>query len=97
MSWKITKTAEKLMNIDNEVWDELGFRSRPTGRDRQVYLETIIPRIKRYKVGRRVEDDLIDWNFHSLVVACRIARGDMTIEEVMEEERAMCERYGTEW
>ena len=94
MSFTTTKTAELLMEIDNEVWDELGFTSRPTGHDRYVYFQTIIPRIKKYKrVGSRVRADLTWWNFHSLVQALDIVQGNVTLDELMTKEKLM---YG-EW
>lgn len=86
--WKLT---EELMELDNAVWNDHGFQSRPSGEDRREYLEDVVSRLEDGGYDPdEIDDDVLealeDENFHSLIDALMVFRGDETVEGLMEDE-----------
>lgn len=71
--WEI---AEKLMEIDNGIWERHGFYSRPEGRDRETYLTEAVAALKGFgleKITDEVREILANENFHTLNEAVGLA------------------------
>lgn len=87
----IWKLAEELMDIDNAVWDDHGFQSRPSGEERRDYLEDVLGRLEDAGYDADdIDDDVLealeDENYHSLIDALLVFRGDETVDSLMEAE-----------
>ena len=95
-----TELAEKIMGIDNEVWDDLGLRSRPTGQICLDYISLICERFKAANIDPDPKsvslayDALENENFHSANEALEVYCGVKTLGEVEQHEREYCERWG---
>lgn len=93
--------AEKIMDIDNEVWDDLGLRSRPTGQIRLDFIKLMCERLKAANIDPKsvslAYDILEDENAHSANEALEVYAGVKTLGEVEQREREECERYSIDF
>lgn len=87
--------AEKIMDIDNEVWDEFGISSRPTGQVRLDYITLMCERLKAANIDHKsvslAYDALEDENYHSANEALEVYSGIKTLGDVEQHEREWCE------
>lgn len=83
--------AEKLMDLDNEVWDKHGFESRPSGDDLRKYLEDMVNIFEEEGYEPQdFTDDVIDYleneNFHLLIDAIGVYTEETTIDELVADD-----------
>lgn len=86
----LSDTAAKLAEIDDEVWDAHGFRSRPSGEERRGYLEDAVALIRKKVNESKITEDVVleleNENRHSLLDAIDVALGRTSVEDLMEKE-----------
>ena len=85
--------AERLMDIDNEIWDKYGFTSRPSGDDLRTYLEDIVNVFEEEGFeADDFDDDVIGYleneNFHLLIDAIGVYCEDVTIDEIVADDES---------
>lgn len=97
--------ADTIMQIDDDVWSELGLHSRPTGAVRGRYLERMVERMGAAGLSKAELTDFFDdvfttleWdNAHSACSALEAFTGKVSIDAQMEAEREWCESMGIDF
>lgn len=93
--------AEKIMDIDGEVWDEFGISSRPTGQVRLDYISLMCERLKAANIDPKsvslAYDILEDENAHSANEALEVYAGVKTLGDVEQHEREWCEELNLDF
>ena len=84
--------AERLMDLDWQIWEEMGLESRPSGYVREEYFNNILDKLEEEGIDPEdIDDEVYDIleseNAHSLSDALNIFCGKDTIEDAMERER----------
>ena len=84
--------AYRIMDIDNEVTQNMGIFSRPSGPERADYIREMCialesAGIEPYAIDPVVRDTLEAENFHSATAALSVYCGERTIDEILEDER----------
>ena len=61
--------AQKLIDLDNEIWEKKGFRNARNLEDRKEEYYAEIKETIKDKVAQQIVDELEEQNYHSLVEA----------------------------